>query len=83
VPDLFGKTFEQARAELEGLGFSNIVRQDVATANPDEAGTVVGQDPAKGTKADRNDKVTLQVAEAAPSSSPPPSESPSPSASSS
>jgi serine/threonine-protein kinase len=83
VPDLFGKTFEEARAELEGLGFSNIVRQDVATANPDEAGTVVGQDPAKGTKADRNDKVTLQVAEAAPSSPPPSSGEPTPSSSSS
>jgi serine/threonine-protein kinase len=80
VPDLFGKTFEQARAELEGLGFSNIVRQDVPTDNPDEAGTVVGQDPAKGTKAGRNDKITLQVAEAAPTTPPPSSESPTPSA---
>jgi serine/threonine-protein kinase len=71
MPDLFGKTFEQARAELEGLGFSNIVRQDVAADTPDEAGTVVGQDPAKGAKADRNQKITLQVAEPAPTTAPP------------
>jgi serine/threonine-protein kinase len=71
VPDLFGKTFEQARAELESLGFSNIVRQDVPSTNPGETGTVVGQDPAKGAKADRNDKITLQVAEPAPTTAPP------------
>ncbi len=81
VPDLFGKTFEEARAQLEALGFSNVVRQDVVTDNPDEAGTVVGQDPTSGTKADRNEKITLQVAEPAPTSAPPsesPSETPSP-----
>jgi beta-lactam-binding protein with PASTA domain/predicted Ser/Thr protein kinase len=83
MPDLFGKTFEQARSELESLGFSNVVRQDVQTDNPDEIGTVVGQDPARGTKVDRNQKVTLQVAEPAPTTAPPttppPSGSPTPS----
>jgi len=84
VPDLFGKTFEEARSALEALGFSNVVKQDVPTDNPDEAGTVVGQTPAKGTKADRNAQITLQVAESAsPSSSasPTPSDTGSPSAS--
>jgi serine/threonine-protein kinase len=71
VPDLFGKTFEQARAELESLGFSNIVRTDVPSTNPAETGTVVGQSPAKGSKADRNDKITLQIAEPAPTTAPP------------
>jgi serine/threonine-protein kinase len=83
MPDLFGKTFEQARSELESLGFSNVVRQDVQTDNPDEIGTVVGQDPARGAKVDRNQKVTLQVAEPAPTTAPPttppPSGSPTPS----
>ncbi|HEU0131245.1 MAG TPA: Stk1 family PASTA domain-containing Ser/Thr kinase [Mycobacteriales bacterium] len=71
VPDLFGKTFEQARQELEALGFSNVVRQDVPTDNPAEVGTVVGQNPAKGAKAGRNDTITLQVGEPAPTTPPP------------
>jgi beta-lactam-binding protein with PASTA domain/predicted Ser/Thr protein kinase len=71
VPDLFGKTFEQARAELEALGFSNIQRQDVASENPDEAGTVVGQDPARGTKAARDAVVTLRIAQPPPTTPPP------------
>ena len=73
VPDLFGKTFEEARAQLEGMGFSNIVRQDVPSDNPAEAGTVVGQDPAKNTKVERDARITLQVAQAPPSPSPTPS----------
>jgi serine/threonine-protein kinase len=81
VPDLFGKTFEDARAQLESMGFSNIVREDVPSDNPAEAGTVVGQTPPKGSKVSRDDKITLQVAE--PPSSPSPSESASPSASAS
>jgi serine/threonine-protein kinase len=71
VPDLFGKTFEQARSELEAMGFSNVVRQDVPSTNPAEAGTVVGQNPARGSKADRNDTITLRVAEPAPTTPPP------------
>jgi serine/threonine-protein kinase len=71
MPDLFGKTFEQARADLEALGFSNIVRQDVASTNPAETGTVVGQDPAKNAKVDRNQKITLQIAEPPPTTAPP------------
>jgi serine/threonine-protein kinase len=71
MPDLFGKTFEQARSELEALGFSNIQRQDVASDNPDEAGTVVGQDPARGTKAARDAVVTLRIAQPPPTTPPP------------
>ena len=71
VPDLFGKTFEQARSELEALGFSNIQRQDVASDNPDEAGTVVGQDPARGTKAARDAVITLRIAQPPPTTPPP------------
>ena len=83
MPDLFGKTFEEARAELERLGFSRVVREDVPTDNPDEAGTVVGQNPPRGSKANRDDEITLRIAEPAPTTPPPatppasPSESPS------
>ena len=67
VPDVFGKTFEEAREELENLGFSNIVRQDVPSDNPAEAGTVVGQDPQRGAKVERDARITLQVAQPPPS----------------
>ncbi len=81
VPDLIGLTFAEARDRLEQLGFGNIVRRDVASTNPAEAGTVIGQDPAKGTKIGRNDPVTLDVAES-PSPTPTPSDEPSPTPSS-
>jgi serine/threonine-protein kinase len=76
VPDVFGKTFEEARRQLEEVGFSNIVRQDVPAESPDEVGTVVGQDPARGTKADRDTRITLQVTEPAPTTPPPTTEPP-------
>jgi serine/threonine-protein kinase len=79
VPQLFGKTFEQARAELESLGFSNIARQDVPSDNPAEAGTVVGQMPQAGAKVERDTKITLQIAqEPAPPTTPPPTTEPPP-----
>jgi serine/threonine-protein kinase len=80
VPDLFGKTFEEARGELERLGFSNIGREDVPSDNPAEAGTVVGQNPPKGSKAERDTRIVLQVAQPPPSPTPTPtpSETPTP-----
>ncbi|HVF04407.1 MAG TPA: Stk1 family PASTA domain-containing Ser/Thr kinase [Frankiaceae bacterium] len=82
VPDVFGMTYEQARAKLEQAGFNNVAREDVQTDNPAEVGTVVEQDPKAGAKADRDAQITLRVAQPAPTTPPattPPPPDPSPS----
>jgi serine/threonine-protein kinase len=75
VPDVFGKTYEQARDELRAQGFSNIAREDVPSDNAAEAGTVVGQNPRAGDKVDRDARITLQVAQP-PATTPPPTTPP-------
>jgi serine/threonine-protein kinase len=74
VPQLFGKTYDQARNELEALGFSNITRQDVPSDNPAEENTVVGQDPQAGAKVERDRQIVLQIAVPAATTPPPPPE---------
>ena len=74
VPQLFGKTYDQARNELEALGFSNITRQDVPSDNPAEVNTVVGQDPQAGAKVERDRQIVLQIAVPAATTPPPPPE---------
>src|SRR4051812_29650824 len=66
VPDVTGKTEDEARKILTDAGFSSgqIQRADAdpGTAAP---GTVVGTDPGAGTAVGRGDTITLKVAKAA------------------
>ncbi|MEU6080260.1 Stk1 family PASTA domain-containing Ser/Thr kinase [Streptomyces sp. NPDC047108] len=63
VPDVTNQPFEQAKTQLEQLGFevgkTEEERGDVA------AGTVVAQDPAGNSQQEQGTKVTLTVAKAA------------------
>ena len=60
VPDVVGKTEQDARAALEGAGFRvTVVPKEDESADP---GTVLAQDPAKGATAPRSSSVTITVA---------------------
>ena len=59
VPDMSGKTFDEAAAELREHGFVP-VREDVFSDNV-AVGTVVGTRPAAGDRAQPRSRVTLRV----------------------
>jgi len=60
VPNEVGKTLDDARNDLENAGFKvSVTRQESSTADPD---TVLSQDPAAGTNADKGSTVNLTVA---------------------
>ncbi|MEY2442669.1 MAG: eukaryotic-like serine/threonine-protein kinase [bacterium] len=60
VPNVVGKTEDEARAALEGAGFRvTVARKEDPAA---KAGTVIDQSPAKGASADRGTPVTITVA---------------------
>jgi serine/threonine-protein kinase len=64
VPDVVGKTEDEARTALEGAGFRvTVARKEDPTV---KVGTVLDQNPAKGASAARGTPVTITVA-AAPS----------------
>jgi len=66
VPDVAGKTEDEARKVLTDTGFSagqiRTAEVDAGTATP---GTVVKTDPGTGTAVGRGDTITLQIATAA------------------
>ena len=59
VPNVVGKTFEDAKAELESWGFKVITRLDVE--NNAAAGLVVSQSVAKETQVPVNTEIVLEV----------------------
>jgi beta-lactam-binding protein with PASTA domain/predicted Ser/Thr protein kinase len=59
VPDVDGDDYDAAEEELQEAGFE-VKRVD--EESDEEVGTVIGQDPAGGAKADRGATVTLTVA---------------------
>ena len=63
VPDLQGKTVDQARAELDALGIAVSDTREVFDEDVD-AGDVVGSDPAPGTTVGAGSSVTLTVSTA-------------------
>lgn len=63
VPDVTGTPRSQAEANLTGAGFKVTVNE---VDNPAAAGTVVGQDPKAGAKADKGSTITLTVSKAKP-----------------
>ncbi|MGH3309762.1 MAG: Stk1 family PASTA domain-containing Ser/Thr kinase [Streptomyces sp.] len=62
VPQVVGKSFDQAKAELEGLGFAVDKTERDDASKP--AGTVLEQDPAANSQRKQGTKVTLTVAKA-------------------
>ncbi len=59
VPDVTGKTYEQAKATLENAGFN--VNKTETTSSAVRAGYVISQSPAGGENAAKNSNVTLTV----------------------
>src|SRR5215210_2278365 len=64
VPDVVGKSEDEARNTLEGAGLRAEVSQEESEA--EEPGTVLRQDPASGGKLDKGSAVKVVVAEAPP-----------------
>jgi serine/threonine-protein kinase len=62
VPDVTGKTEDEARSELEGKGFNVEVESKESTS--DDEGTVLNQDPKGDSKAAKGATVTITVAKA-------------------
>jgi eukaryotic-like serine/threonine-protein kinase len=60
VPDVSGKSFDEASSELEAAGFK-VTRKDQETADEDP-GTVLSQTPKGGSEAAKGSAVTLVVA---------------------
>jgi eukaryotic-like serine/threonine-protein kinase len=60
VPDVTGKSFEEASSQLQARGFQ-VERNDQVTDNADP-GTVIKQDPGAGSSIDKGSTVTLAVA---------------------
>ncbi|WP_371851185.1 Stk1 family PASTA domain-containing Ser/Thr kinase [Rhodococcus tukisamuensis] len=63
LPDLRGKSADEARAALDGLGITVTDTREVFDAGVD-AGDVVGTDPASGTEVGAGSAVTLTVSTA-------------------
>lgn len=63
VPSVVGQASEDAQATLRGAGFGvSVTQKESATATP---GTVISQDPAGGSEADRGSTVAIVVAKKA------------------
>ncbi|MBC3194455.1 Stk1 family PASTA domain-containing Ser/Thr kinase [Pseudonocardia sp. C8] len=59
VPDVAGRSPEEARSTLQGAGFSSVSVSQVDGGG--QAGQVVGTDPAAGTRVPRDRTITIQV----------------------
>ena len=63
VPDVVGKTEQQAKTALVNAGFQVTVVYVATPLDNTDDGTVVDQDPNAGTSADKGSKVTIRVAD--------------------
>ncbi|MEU1624027.1 Stk1 family PASTA domain-containing Ser/Thr kinase [Streptomyces sp. NPDC020096] len=64
VPDETGKSFNDAQQDLQSKGFTNVQeKQDDGTSGK-PANTVLDQNPAAGSKADKNATIMLTIAKA-------------------
>ncbi|MFG2735894.1 Stk1 family PASTA domain-containing Ser/Thr kinase [Streptomyces harbinensis] len=61
VPDVTDSSFDDAKAELEEAGFTDIQQATEVNANV-EPNTVLSQDPAAGSEAQPDETITLTVA---------------------
>ncbi|MCX5091499.1 Stk1 family PASTA domain-containing Ser/Thr kinase [Streptomyces sp. NBC_00365] len=63
VPDVAGKTFEDAKAQIEASGLKAVQGQDIESGSV-EAGKVVQTSPSIGSPVDPGSTVTVQLAKA-------------------
>ncbi|HEU0304758.1 MAG TPA: PASTA domain-containing protein, partial [Gaiellaceae bacterium] len=63
VPDVVGSTYEAARSTLDAAGFRVGVAFTMETSDPEKDGTVVVQEPVRGTSIVRRSTVRLVLAE--------------------
>ncbi|MGW0281843.1 Stk1 family PASTA domain-containing Ser/Thr kinase [Streptomyces sp. NPDC003236] len=62
VPDVTGKTCDEARAELQSKGLApNATCNDTPTDNPDDDGKVLSTTPTAGSEVAKNTPVTINV----------------------
>ncbi|MFG2429921.1 Stk1 family PASTA domain-containing Ser/Thr kinase [Streptomyces sp. NPDC048590] len=59
VPGVVGRSFEDAEAQLKGVGFTNVSRTDVDSQEP--AGTVIEQTPEPNSKQAKDTQIVLKV----------------------
>ncbi|MFF5975048.1 Stk1 family PASTA domain-containing Ser/Thr kinase [Streptomyces sp. NPDC012769] len=59
LPDVTGRSYDQAVQDLKLLGFENVARQDVDSDQP--AGTVIGQSPNGNTDQPKDVQIALKV----------------------
>ncbi|MFF4245992.1 Stk1 family PASTA domain-containing Ser/Thr kinase [Streptomyces sp. NPDC001822] len=59
VPGVVGRSFEEAEAQLKGVGFGNVSRTDVDSDQP--AGTVIEQNPPANSKQAKDVQIVLKV----------------------
>ncbi|MEU4267891.1 Stk1 family PASTA domain-containing Ser/Thr kinase [Streptomyces sp. NPDC026092] len=59
LPDVTGRSYDQAVQDLKTLGFENVARQDEDSQQP--AGTVTGMTPSGNTDQPKNVQITLKV----------------------
>ncbi|MCP4435175.1 MAG: Stk1 family PASTA domain-containing Ser/Thr kinase [Actinomycetia bacterium] len=60
VPDVSGQSFSAAQAELEAAGF-RVAGPEEQASDSVPSGQVIGTDPATGTSAERNTRITVIV----------------------
>jgi serine/threonine-protein kinase len=65
VPDLTGKTPEEAKAAAEAAGFVfNPATNEEEVDEEDQEGKVIGQDPPAGSPADKGSQITITIGKA-------------------
>ncbi|MFE4470475.1 transglycosylase domain-containing protein [Leifsonia sp. NPDC056824] len=77
VPDVSGKTPDQATTLLQGLGLTVTVDQTPVPSDQ-PAGTVAGTDPSSGSSVDGGSSITLQISSGQNTSTPAPTTTPTP-----
>ncbi len=60
VPDVTGSSYDQAKAELEGKGFTT---QKTTVASKEPEGTVIATDPLAGNSLTKGSLITIQVSD--------------------
>jgi serine/threonine-protein kinase len=70
LPNVVGRSEQDATSILNGAGFSNIERQVVPPPDDQEAGTVFRTDPNANTPVSSDQTITLFIAAAKPTPSP-------------
>lgn len=76
MPNLVGRTADQALTTLDEKGFTNI-QPEYQETNDVPEGTVISQDPTAGTSVGKDDRIVITIAQKEPEPSPTPTPTPS------